>query len=108
MPSLFCVAYVVFVAGKGSEVAPVVVAIIPYDALPFPGSLGASGIGTAGPAGLEVAAVEEAEVPVLVFPVCLMEVYKGKTETGEAREECVFLGDWLTEALLVFLATAAI
>ena len=39
------------------------------DALQFPGSLGASGIGTAGPAGLEVAAVEEDEVPVLVFPV---------------------------------------
>ena len=39
------------------------------DALQFPGSLGASGIGPAGPAGLEVAAVEGAEVPVLVFPV---------------------------------------
>ena len=38
------------------------------DALPFPGSLGSSGIGMAGPAGLEVAAVEEDEVPVLVFP----------------------------------------
>ena len=32
----------------------------------------------------------------------------GKTETGEAREECVSFGDRLTEALLVFLATAAI
>ena len=39
------------------------------DALQFPGSFGASGIGPAGPAELEVAAVEEDEVPVLVFPV---------------------------------------
>ena len=39
------------------------------DALQFPGSLGASGIGPAGPARLEVAAVEEDKVPVLVFPV---------------------------------------
>ena len=38
------------------------------DALQFPGSFGASGIGPAGPAKLEVAAVEEDEVPVLVFP----------------------------------------
>ena len=39
------------------------------DALLFPGSLGSSGIGMARPAGLEVAAVEEDEVPVFVFPV---------------------------------------
>ena len=32
----------------------------------------------------------------------------GRTETGEAMEECVSFGDRLTEVLLVFLATAAI
>ena len=61
------------------------------DALPFPGSLGASIVGMVGPAGLEVTAVEEAEEPVLVIPVCLLEVYGGKAETGKAGEECVSL-----------------
>ena len=61
------------------------------DALPFPGSLGASSIGMAGPAGLAVAAVEEAEVPVLVIPVCLLEMYTGKAETRKAGKEYVSL-----------------
>ena len=37
------------------------------DNLQFDGSLGTSGIGKAGPARVEVAAAEEAEIPVLIF-----------------------------------------
>ena len=83
--------------------------ILGVDALQFPGSLGASGIGKAGPARVEVAPAEEAEEPVLIFPVHgLLEVYKREAEAGEEGEECVSLGGRLKEALLVFVATAAI
>ena len=61
------------------------------DTLPFLGSLGASSISMAGPDGLAVAAVEEAEMPVLVILVCLLEMYTGKAETGKAGKEYVSL-----------------
>ena len=47
-----------------------------------------------------MAAAEEAEVPVLIFPVHgLLEVYEREAEAGEEGEECVSRGGRLTEAL---------
>ena len=46
-------------------------------------------------------ATEEAEVPVLIFPVHgLLEVYEREAEAGEEGEECVLLGGRLREALV--------
>ena len=46
-------------------------------------------------------AAEEAEVPVLIFPVHgLLEVYEREAEAGEEGEECVSLGGRLKEALV--------
>ena len=54
-------------------------AILQVDDLQFDGSLGTSGVGKAGPARVDVVAAEEAEVPVLVFPVHgMLEVYEGE------------------------------
>ena len=45
--------------------------------------------------------VEEAEVPILIFPVHgLLEVYEREAEAGEEEEECVSLGGWLKKALV--------
>ena len=54
-------------------------------------------------------AAEEDKLPVLIFPVHgLLEVYEREAKAGEEGEECVSLGGRLKEALLMFLATAAI
>ena len=65
--------------------------------------------GKAGLAMAEVAVAEGVEVLVSIFPVQgLLEVSVRNAEDGEGGEECVSLGGWLQEALLLFLATAAI
>ena len=48
-----------------------------------------------------MAAAEETEVPVLIFPVHgLLEVYEREAEAGEEEEEYVLLGGRLKEALV--------
>ena len=48
-----------------------------------------------------MAPAEEAEVPLLIFPVHgLLEVYERKAEAGEEEEEYVLLGGRLKEALV--------
>ena len=79
------------------------------DNFQFDRSLGTSGIGKAGLAMAEVAVAEGVEVLVSIFLVHgLLEVSVRKAEAGEGGEECVSLGGRLKEALLLFLATAAI
>ena len=57
--------------------------------------------GEAGPARVHVATAEEAEVPLLIFPVHgLLGVYEREAEAGEEEEECVSLGGRLKEALV--------
>ena len=76
-------------------------ATLELDNLQFDGSLGTSGIGKAEPARVEVAAAEEAEVPVLIFPVDgLLEVYEGEAESGGKEEGFVSLGGRLRVALV--------
>ena len=60
------------------------------DDLEFDGLLGTLGIEKAGPARVEVAHAEEAELPLLIFPVHgLLEVYEREAEAEEEEEECV-------------------
>ena len=57
----------------------------------------------AGPAIVEVAAAEEAKVPLLLFPVCgLLEVYERGAESGEEGEKCVSIEGRLKGALFFY------